>query len=286
MWNVHDTAGTPRTRALAAALREELDGSKLGIREVARILDRSHTTISQWQNGKRVPHPDDVSALLAVIGVTGKRRTEILELARHAADPNWLAAGMSEQLAGLIECERTAIEIVEWSPLLVHGLLQTADYARTIFSASGALARHEVDERIHIRQQRQSVMTERKPAPPELIALIGEAAIRQMIGGRETMIEQLRHVLRVAKRPTTTLRVVPIGNGWHPGLLGPFALYNFARSPSIVHLEHHRSSAFLYNTGQVTDYKVASSVVSRAALSPADSAAFITTVINEMESLE
>jgi transcriptional regulator with XRE-family HTH domain len=87
LWHVGDTAGTPRTRALASALRGAIAGSRLSVREAARLLDRSHTTISQWQTGKRVPTPDDVSALLAVLRVTGQRREHILELAHHASEP-------------------------------------------------------------------------------------------------------------------------------------------------------------------------------------------------------
>jgi transcriptional regulator with XRE-family HTH domain len=289
VWNVSDTAGTPRTRALAAALRRELDSSRMGIREVARVLDRSHTTISQWQNGRRVPGPDDVSALLAVIGVTGKRRTEILELARYAADPNWLAAGVpgiSQQLAGVIECERTALEIIEWSPWVVLGLLQTSEYARAILISDDTLSRHEVEARVKLRLSRQGVLTDREPEPAELNAVIGEPALRQIIGGQSVMTDQLRHLLQVAKLASVALQVVPIGDGWHPGLMGPFALYNFEGSPSIVHLEHHRSGAFLYDEGDVTAYKVAAAAVRRAALDPTDSAAFIVEMINEMERRE
>lgn len=47
--------------------------------------------------------------------------------------------------------------------------------------------------------------------------------------------------------PAVTLRVERIGDGWHPGLPGPFGLYNFDQAPSIVHLENHRSSVFLFD---------------------------------------
>lgn len=289
VWNVAVTAGTPRTRALAAALRRELDKSPMGIREVSRTLGRSHTTISQWQNGRRVPHPDDVAALLAVVGVTGKRRTEILDLARNAADPDWLAAGVpgvTQQLAGVIECERTAIDIVSWSPLVVPGLLQIADYAKAMHASDDLLTRNEADAKVQLRLSRQGVLTDRKPAPANLVALIGEPALRQVIGGPEVMIEQLHHVLKATELPTVSVLIVPLGEGWHPGLMGPFAVYNFERSPSIVHLEHHRTGAFLYDDGDVTAYKVASGAVRRAALSPDDSTPFITDVINDMERQE
>ncbi|MGH3859700.1 helix-turn-helix domain-containing protein, partial [Actinokineospora sp.] len=65
-----DTAGTPRTRALASALRRARTETSFGVREVSRRLGMSHTTISQWETGKRVPHPEDVAAMLAAIGLT------------------------------------------------------------------------------------------------------------------------------------------------------------------------------------------------------------------------
>lgn len=278
-----DTGGTPRTRALAAALRREMEESGFGVREVARVLGLSHSTVSQWVNGRRVPSPDSLSALLAVIRVTGRKRADILELAHNAADPNWLAVepGASNQLAGVIECEKSATEIIEWTPWLITGLLQMPAYIHAIMSGNSDRSGDEVDRRVRIRLERQKIL--RQPQPPKILAFIGEPGIRQIIGGRTAMIDQLDHLLTVSRLANVHARVVPIGEGWHPGLTGPFLLYRFDRSPSVLHFEHYGSTAFLSGEEQTAPYAPVVRWLDRVALSEHDTAALITDVIGELE---
>lgn len=287
MWNVRDTAGTPRTRALAAALRQARVAGGFGVRELARKLDVSHTTISQWETGKRIPTTEDVSAFLTTTNTTGKRRKEVIELARNAADPDWLAIGMPLGMAGILECERTAAEILNWSPMVIPGAFQTAAYAEAIFSVDEKLLPKEIESRVQSRLDRRKMLTKARGGlpPAEYTALIGEWGLRQQIGGSAVHIEQLRALMEFAELPTVTIRVVPIGSGWHPGIAGPFVMYQFSAAPPIVHLEHHRSSAFLYDdkNGYITDYKIAANQVRRASLSPEDSASHINKIIEELE---
>lgn len=275
-----DTAGTPRTRALAAALREVLDASPLSLRQIARDLGISHSTLSQWSTAKRVPRPEDVATVLGHLGVTGGQRDRIIDLARDASDPNWLTAGIpgvSQQLAGVMECERTATTIIDWSPALIPGLLQTGDYARAILG-SGTDPRSDVETRVTLRVGRRDVLTRSRPA--HLVALIGEAAIRQQIGSPDVMADQLRHILKMTELQSVTTQIVPSDTGWHPGLMGPFILFDFAEAPSIVHLEHHRSGVFLYDAADVEAYKVAAAEVAALALSPEETAELIAKFVN------
>jgi transcriptional regulator with XRE-family HTH domain len=287
VWNVADTAGTPRTRALASALRRARTSAGFGVREVANKLDMSHTTISQWETGKRVPCLEDLSAMLTAIGLTGRRRDVILDLARDVPSPNWLTAGipgLAQQLEGVIECERTATEIIEWGPLQIPGMLQTADYAGAIIGKDDALTKAEVEVRVNLRVNRREATANRENREPaDYTALIGEWALRQRVGGKAVLTEQLQHLVVSADEARITVQVVPIGDDWHPGLAGPFMLFNFADTASIVHLEHHRSGVFLYDDGDVKAYKIATAVVGRTALSPADSVTFINSLIKKLE---
>jgi transcriptional regulator with XRE-family HTH domain len=280
---MNDTGGTPRTRTLAAALRREMDGSAFGVREVARVLGLSHSTVSQWVNGRRVPNPDSVSALLAVIRVTGLERANIMELAHNAADPHWLSVGpdVSHPVAGIIECEKTASEIIEWTPWLVTGLLQMPAYIHAVMSGDPDRSKDEVDRRVRFRLERQKNL--RKPQPPKILAFIGEPGIRQIIGGRTAMIDQLDHLITVSRLGKAHVRVVPIGEGWHPGLTGPFVLYRFDRSPSVLHFEHHGSTAFLSGEEQTARFAPVVRWLDRVALSEHDTAVLITKVIEELE---
>src|SRR5690349_3514811 len=120
-----EPAGMPRARALAGALRQAREASEVGVREVARRLGISHSVISYWETGKRVPRLEDVASYLTAIGVTGDDRERILDLGRHVEDQDWLTVGIpgvSQQLAGTMECERSATAITDWSPHIVTGL--------------------------------------------------------------------------------------------------------------------------------------------------------------------
>jgi hypothetical protein len=256
-----------------------------------------HVTVTagvppQWETAKRVPDAESVATYLQAVGITGDDREQILELARGADDPSWLASGIpgaSNGLAGVLECERTTTEMVEWCPLVMPGLLQTPEYAKPMFEYDQALSEAEVDGLVQVRIDRRKVLTDARDddlGPAEYKALIGEYALRERVGGKRVLVSQLRQLLEFANFPTVTLRIVRSGGDWHPGLAGSFILYNFAESPSIVHLEHHKASAFLYDEHDITAYKVASSVIRRRAMNPDESIEFVAEVIKELERSE
>jgi len=84
----------------------------------------------------------------------------------------------------------------------------------------------------------------------------------------------------MAELDSLTVQVVPSNVGWHPGLMGPFILFDFDKAPSIVHLEHHRSGVFLYDEADVEAYRNAADEIRALAMSPVDTAAFITKFLN------
>jgi transcriptional regulator with XRE-family HTH domain len=279
---VADTAANPRSRALASALRRARIAAGFGVREVARSLDMSHTTISQWETGKRVPSLADLTAMLTAIGVAGEHQETILALARDLPSPYRRTsggAGLPPYLEGVMECERTAAEVIEWSPLVIPDLLQTAEYAAAVIGDDDTLTRAEVQARVELRLSRRPALADRG----EYTALLGEWALRQRVGGPSVLVEALKRLVKPRETSPVTVRVVPIGTGWHPGLDGPFTLYNFADAASIVYWPHHRGGQFGYDDADVTAYKVASAVIRRTALSPADSVPFINTVIKKLE---
>lgn len=283
---VTDTGGTPRTRALAGALRRARNDQGFGTRELGQRLGIPHTIISNWENGRRIPSIEDTAALLGALGVTTHRRHEILDLARHARDTNWLALsvlGTLQQIVGVIECERTATTITNWAPLVLPGLLQTADYARTIIGKD-TLPLAEVDARVAQRMDRRDVLGRRDPV--HLDALIGEWALREQVGGPIVMADQLRFLLLAAQWPTVTIRVVRSGGDWHPGSPGSFLLFDFPRVPSVVYLEHHRCGVFAYDEGAIREFQAAAAAVRELAMNADDSHALIAKVLTELEKEE
>lgn len=280
--NERNSTRNPRTRALATLLREARETSGLSVRGLARKLGVAHTTVSRWETGFNVPSLADVATTLVHLGVGGAERTKILAVAQDASQPDWLASGMSEAVGGaaITDMERTATTMTEWSPLAIPGLLQTADYTRAIMARSTRPGL-DTETRVLVRLGRRDALTRSRPM--QLTALVGEPALRGGIGGPAVMLDQLRHLQAMAGLPTVTVHVVSVSGDWHPGLIGPFILYNFDRDPPIVFIEHHRASAFLYHPGDVAGYQEAVDSLSKLASSPENTRDAIDRAIRERE---
>ena len=249
---------TPRARALGFGMKQARLSRKLGVRELARLTLLSPQEISNWEHGKRVPRIEEVATILAVLRVEPAERARLFDLARNANEPDWLAP------ATFTEYERTAAAMFEWAPGLVPGLLQTPAYMRAIFAATSR-PKADIEQNIISRLARRELLTGRTALPYRV--LIGETALRQNIGGREVMAEQLGHLLTAPRHRNVSARVVPSGCGYHPGLYSPFVIFDFEDLPPIVFLELYRGSGYLYHRDHLANYRAAAEVLSALALS-------------------
>src|SRR5699024_2733367 len=137
----------------------------VGVRELARRIGTSHGWVTRTEAGDRPISVDDVTSILAALGIASSERERLVEMAREVDEPNWLRPGIPgvrEELVTLIEYERTANHIVEAAPLLIPGILQTSDYARAIMAG---LPAGEREAKIGMRAGRRDVLTKsRAPA--------------------------------------------------------------------------------------------------------------------------
>jgi transcriptional regulator with XRE-family HTH domain len=256
---------------------------KLGVRQLARLAELSPQVISHWESGMRVPRIEQVALLLGALRVEPGERERLLGLARNAREPNWLERampGVSPALATYVEYERTATRMFDWEPFVVPGLLQTPGYARAILESHRLPARL-IEQQLAVRLRRQEVLTGRYPL--ECTVFLGEGVLHQRFGEPPVMAEQFRFLVRAAQPRTITIRVVPADVGYHPGLLGHFVLFDFADLPSVVHIEHIRGSAHVYDGDHVVAYRAAAETMSALALSEQDSLALVQGVIAELE---
>jgi hypothetical protein len=280
------TSVTPRALTLSGLLKTAIEESPLSVRAVAKLMSVSHPTVLGWidSDNRRVPNAETVAALLAHLGVNGDRRERILEIARMKDEPDWLTtgrAGISQQLAGVMELERSAVAMVDWSPLCVPGMLQTDRYARAIIGSNPRLGATEVDHLVKVRLGRQNALMREKPV--RLTALLGVPAIQGGIGGRDVMAEQLRYLVRASTFGTVTLQVVGVDGDWHGGLSGPFLLYERPGLPTILHCEHHRTGTFVTEAADVAGYEELTNTLRELACSPEESRGLITEQVKKWE---
>ncbi|WP_342671870.1 helix-turn-helix transcriptional regulator [Actinopolyspora halophila] len=283
MWHMARSArGSPQARALGAELRECRQRAKRSIRQLAHALGTHHMTVSRYETGDAVPDASRVADYLTALGVSDAEHERILALAHEVGEPNWLTSGVpgvEQQLTTLLECERSATAITDVSPLLVPGLLQTADYTRTVMSG---ISSGETEKRVMLRLGRRDTIT--KPNGPQLTAVIAEEALQQPTGGHSVMGEQLRHLLKMDEEPNISVRVLPGREQIvHPAHAGPFVLYEFAKAAPIVHLEHYSSAAFLYGMRDVEAYREAVATLRELALPQDESRTIVEYYATHME---
>jgi hypothetical protein len=136
---------------------------------------------------------------------------------------------------------------------------------------------------VKLRAGRRDILTRRNPV--ELIALIDSEVLVRPIAPSDVMADQLVHILRLAELPNVTVQVVSSTTaGYHPLLQGPFELIEFAKAQPIVHLEHYRSSAFLWEDDDVPEFVEAAEYLRHEmAMTPEQSIELIANILNGME---
>ncbi|OLF04427.1 hypothetical protein BU204_13040 [Actinophytocola xanthii] len=211
---------SPGARAvgIGAELRVIREGEGLSLRQLAKRAGWEVGRLSRIETGKQKPTVADVATLLAILGVTGEQRERILDEVQAVDEPGWWERhlGMTKESAALADYESRAIEITDWAPLVIPGLLQTMDYAAACMETIG-IASNDIGSRISARRERQ-----RAVADTPYTAYIGETALRTVVGSPRVLAAQLRMLL--ANHDSAPVRVVPADAPGHPGQFGGFLM--------------------------------------------------------------
>jgi hypothetical protein len=224
--------------------------------------------------------------LLEFYGVTGPERDGLIQLTRDARQPGWwhsfrdVLPNPYEVYIGL---EAGAASIRNFEPIVIPGLLQTADYARETFrNGPIELDPDEVERLLEVRLARQKILT--RDDRPRLWAVIDEAVIHRVVGGSEVMHGQLRHLADATRQGKTTVQVVPYRAGAHAGTTGPFVILDYveATDPAVVYVETLAGDIYLEERSDVDRYTLAFDRLVAAALHPDDSVQLIEQVASSL----
>ncbi|MGH3998766.1 MAG: helix-turn-helix domain-containing protein [Pseudonocardiaceae bacterium] len=280
---MRDREPTVRSRELGEGLRQVMERAGLTGQQAARLLGCSPSWVSRLLSGKRGGSEVDVAAFLGVCRVKSPERDRLLALCQEQHTPGWFqqhGTRLPKQLVTLIDHENKAVAISDFQATLVHGLLQTRDYAHAVISHNVNMPANEVDERVAARLARRSLFSRERP--PRFTFYLHEAVLRLPIGGPAVMSGQLHHLLRMSVRPYLTLRVVPTALGGHAGLSGPFTLMEFAEFRPVVYLDSETSSLFLERREEATAYQRILGALAHTALGEGQSRELIATVATEL----
>ena len=196
---------------MSTELRRLRKEAGLTCADAAKALDVSITKISRMETGERGLYADEVAALLGLYRVPAKLRHELLDLVRNGHDPNWWQTSHGQLPAAwkdLIQLEADATAIANFEPILVPGLLQTAEYTSALFHGiDNSRPAGEVNALVATRMARQAVLTGQ--GATALHAIVDEMVLRRPIGEPGVMRRQLGHLLSSTDRPNIQLQVIP-----------------------------------------------------------------------------
>ncbi len=205
------TPSSPPLRASAGSVfgglvRRTREAKGISQGELAKGIPCSRPQITRIEAGLRVPQRNFVTACDQILGTGG----ELLEIWEEidwyvpVEHPDWF------QRYTRLEARATMVQ--EFDGSWISGLLQTERYMRALFLPRHAETESAViEQRIAARIDRQRRITE-ADAPLFLIVL-GEATLRQEVGGPEVMYEQLQHLLDLGRRPNVVVQVAPYSLG-------------------------------------------------------------------------
>ena len=278
---------TVRRRRLGAELRRLREGHSLKLEEVAEELNLAPSTLSRIETGKAPTKSAYLMAMLDMYKVDDPGARKILiDMAREGHRKGWwsiyddvLPSGFDIYVG--LEAEASGLRTYETD--VVHGLLQTTDYAVAVLRELRPRdSEEQITRVVDLRMQRQRLLDQDPPL--DLWLILDEGAIRRNIGGASVMRPQLEHLIVASRWSNVTLQILGFESGAHAGLVGPFSILEFPErgDSDVAYTESVGGMIYLEKEREVRACAEAFDRMRAAALSPAASVELIQQVLGEL----
>ncbi|MGI5245465.1 helix-turn-helix domain-containing protein [Dactylosporangium sp. CA-139066] len=264
---------TARRLRLGMELQRLREAAGVDRNEAAKAIDTSYSTISRIETGKTGIRLSDLRALLDLYGVTDQGyRQGLEELSREGRQQGWWsrhASILNRAYSTYIGLEQAATRLLAYESSVIHGLLQTEDYALDLLRQ----AKEPEDvtrQRVKVRMERQKRLIPGDDDTPavRLWAILDESAILRQVGGPDVMIAQLKRLIEAASAQNVTLQVLPFEAGAHPAVNGPFSVIEMPEEyGTLVYIEGLAGDIYVEGT-DVVRYTLAFDELRAAALAP------------------
>jgi transcriptional regulator with XRE-family HTH domain len=209
----------PRRRLGAAfKLLREARGETL--QQTSKVLMFSPSKLSRIENGSAgEPHPRDVRDLIAHFEVNGDEAAALDVLAEAGRKPGWWQLPPYEftgDLDTFISYESAASRIIEYSPMMVSGLLQTQDYANAVLARiAPKLTAEEAAAWADGRLERQKQMRARRTPRTHIM---DEAIFHRVVGSTSIMRTQINSLLEALTDGVVEYHIMPFTAGIYEAL--------------------------------------------------------------------
>lgn len=229
---------TPTTRRilLGQELRRLRSAAGITPAAAAKALGVTASSLSRIETGRQAIREPYVRVMASMGGADDDKLNELLVMCEEAAQKEWfhdLASSSPEWFRRYLGLESAASRISTYTVELVHGLMQTDEYARALASENtpDASARN-LDGYVALRRGRQALLLGEDP--PRVHMVMHQIALMSNVGGPAVMRGQVARLLELADLDHVTLQVLPIGAGAHPSMTSGFTLLGFDEIPAMA----------------------------------------------------
>ena len=269
-----------RGRELGRRLRQHQKATDLDGVTIARTLGVTPTIVSRIVNGLYDAAPTEVAVILAMCGVTGEKRAEILELCQTRHDSGVLRIQGGARQEALLYYAGKADLLVEYQPLMIPLLVQTVAYMRqrcfASLPASWAMPPEDDEAAVH------QAFTGLLGTVDRIELLVHEWALRAPVGP-EVCRSQMRALHEVSTRSDVSLRVIPAGRPLPASAMSGFTMLDEHERPTLLYRDESFSGVFFDDPDYVAAHLVVMNDLYEVALSVEDSRELIERIGAESE---
>ncbi|SFY51771.1 helix-turn-helix domain-containing protein [Streptomyces sp. F-1] len=260
----------PRAR-FAEELRLLRDQRGLSLRALADLAGWDASLFGKMERGQTLAGPEVVMALDTFYDTTDKLLT-LWELAK--AD----TAQFRERYRQYMALEAEAVSMWQFSPSVIHGLLQTPEYATELLK-QGGLSGPELEAQVAARMGRRELLL--AEGAPQFRTILSETVLRSRLHDQEAWRMQLGHLLTMGERPNIVIQVLPLSVGLH-GLTNTDTMFlRDAGGRTVAWIETGYSGELVQKSAAVEALQLRYDRVRDLALSPDESREFIKRMLEE-----
>lgn len=246
------------------------------------MLQWSESKVSRVETARIGMSLSDARAFATALHLQGDDLATFLALAEDAANTRgwWQAyrSVITTEQRMVADVETGARRIRQYASVTLPGLVQTPDYARSqlAWATDLGLVGGDIDAAVRIRMERQRVLAGPEPAAYDLV--VEEDAIRRQVAAPALMVTQLSRLIALTELSGVRIRIVPTDTRLpRPPAAHPFQLIEFRdpNDPTVVSVESLVDLRYLTEPQQVSSYDVLFERTWRAALSEAQTIAWL-----------
>ncbi|TLQ45542.1 helix-turn-helix domain-containing protein [Streptomyces marianii] len=240
--------------------------------ELGAAIGYGENQVYKVETGKRIPKPEFLDRADKALGAGGK----LAAMKKDVAEARY-----PKKVRDLAKLEADAVEMGAYASAVVHGLLQTEEYARALYRGRRpAFSEDQIERLVAARMARQSVF-ERQPAP--LLTFVQEeATLRRPIGGRMVLRRQLEHLLEVGALRHVEIQLMPTETEEHAGLAGSHRVLKLSDGTTVAHNEVQLTSRLITDPKEVQILEMRYGLIRSQALTPRLSRSFIEKLLGEI----